>query len=146
VDQQELVSTQLRAGFEALGWRLQPVVADVFDFLEHPGEGADVILANAFLHHFTADRLTRLFAAAARRADIFVGCEPRRSRLNREASRGLWLLGYGEVAIHDSVASVKAGFVGQEMTQCWPATGGWSIAEWDSGPFMHLFIATRERP
>jgi hypothetical protein len=142
VDQQDIVSAETRDGFAALHWNVQTVAADVFDFLERPGPELDLIFANAFLHHFTAERLARLFEAAAKRTRLVVACEPRRSRLAREASRLLGLLGYGEVVVQDAVTSIKAGFVGTEMTQCWSAAG-FHTEERDAGPFMHLFTAKR---
>lgn len=143
VDQQDIVSAQTRQGFAALQWNVRTATADVFDFLASPDATADVIMANAFLHHFTPDRLKRLFDAAAKRARWVIGCEPRRTRFVRECSRLLWMLGYGEVAVEDAVTSAKAGFVGTEMTECWPASSGWSVEERDAGPFMHLFVAKR---
>ncbi len=143
VDQQDIVSAATREGFAAFHWNVQTVAADVFDFLERPGPDVDLIIANAFLHHFTPDRLQRLFEGAAKRSKLVVACEPQRTRLAREASRLLWLLGYGEVVVQDAVISARAGFVGTEMTQCWPASSGWNIEERDAGPFMHLFVAKR---
>lgn len=143
VDQQDIVSAATCEGFSALNWNVQTVAADVFDFLERPGPDLDIITANVFLHHFTADRLQRLFEGAAKRSKLVVACEPRRTRLAREASRLLWLLGYGEVIVQDAVTSARAGFVRTEMTQCWPALADWKIEERDAGPFVHMFVANR---
>lgn len=143
VDQQDIVSAETRAGFAALGWTVQVASGDVFDFLDRPGPAFDLITAHAFLHHFADDRLRRLFAAAARRTGLLVASEPRRTPFAREASRVSWLLGFGEVAVRDMVTSVKAGFAGTEMTQCWPASPDWALIERDAGPLMHLFVAKR---
>jgi hypothetical protein len=53
------------------------VVADVHEFLSPPGPRFDAIVANLFLHHFEPAPLRRLLALAARRAPLFVACEPR---------------------------------------------------------------------
>lgn len=143
VDQQNIVSAATREGFAALHWNVETVAADVFDFLERPGPDFDIISANVFLHHFTEDRLQRLFEGVAKRSKLVVACEPRRTPFVREASRLLWLLGYGDVVVEDAVTSARAGFVDTEMTQCWPASADWTIEEGNAGPFVHMFVAKR---
>jgi SAM-dependent methyltransferase len=143
VDQQDIVSAQTREAFAALGWKVDMVAADVFDFLAQARPDVDVVTANAFLHHFKPDQLQRLFDLASQRTGLIVACEPRRSRIAREGSRFLWLIGCGDVAIYDAVASVKAGFVGTEMTQSWPGPAGWTTDEREAGPFLHTFVARR---
>jgi hypothetical protein len=143
VDQQNIVSAATREGFAALHWNVETVAADVFDFLERPGPDFDIISANVFLHHFTEERLQRLFEGVAKRSKLVVACEPRRTPFVREASRLLWLLGYGDVVVQDAVTSARAGFVDTEMTQCWPASANWTIEEGNAGPFVHMFVAKR---
>jgi methyltransferase family protein len=142
VDQQDIVSAHVRNGFAALHWNIQTVAADVFKFLETQSN-VDIVTANGFLHHFTAERLTRLFGLAADRAKLIVAGEPRRTHFAREVSRFVWLLGCGEVIRHDVLASIRAGFVEKEISASWPTRDGWVIEERDAGPFSHTFAAKR---
>src|SRR5215475_10964002 len=87
VDQQDIVSAQVRERFAALHWNVQTIAADVFEFLQELPSNVDIITANGFLHHFTAGQLTRLFGLAARRTKLLVATEPRRTHFAREASR-----------------------------------------------------------
>src|SRR5215813_11486069 len=61
LDQQNIVSQATRMGFAALGWRVEPTSADVFDFLAQ-ARATDVVTANLFLHHFADAELARLLA------------------------------------------------------------------------------------
>ena len=74
-------------------WNIQTVPADVFEFLQKMQLNVDIVIANGFLHHFTAERLTRLLSLAAGRAKLIVAGEPRRTHFAREVSRFVWLLG-----------------------------------------------------
>src|SRR5262245_31025108 len=144
VDQQDIVGAHVRNGFAALQWDIQTVVADVFEFLQQTQSTVDIVTANGFLHHFTAERLTRLFGLAADRTKLIVAGEPRRTRFAREVSRFVWLLGCGDVIRHDVLTSIRAGFVRTEISASWPTRDGWVIEERDAGPFSHTFAAWRE--
>ena len=144
VDQQDIVGAHVRNGFGALHWNIQTVAADVFELLQKTQSNVDIVTANGFLHHFTAERLTRLFGLAADRAKLIVAGEPRRTHFAREVSRFVWLLGCGEVIRHDVLASIRAGFVRKEISASWPTRNGWVIEERDAGPFWHTFAARRE--
>lgn len=113
---------------------------DVLEFLREPGPRLDAIVCNLFLHHLDGDVLSDVLAFAAERAPLFVACEPRRARIALQASRLLWVLGCNEVTRHDAVASVRAGFTGQELSALWPP-GDWQLEERLARPFTHLFIA-----
>jgi hypothetical protein len=76
----------------------------------------DVVVANLFLHHFDGDGLRRLLAGCARRADALAACEPRRSRFALGASHLIFFLGANAVTRRDGVLSVRAGFVGHELS------------------------------
>src|SRR5262245_4276213 len=118
---------------------------DVLEFLASPGRPLDAIVANLFLHHLADHDLRRLFALAAQRAPLFVACEPRRSRLALAGSRLMWFIGANDVTRHDAVASVRAGFSGNELSRAWPAAaGGWTLMERAAPPFSHLFVARRD--
>lgn len=149
VDRHALLAPDTRAGFAALGWQVETVAADVFDWLEGDPGRCDAVLANLFLHHFEAD-LPRLLARAAPLAPLFVATEPRRDRVSLAGSRLLGLLGANAVTRHDAPASVRAGFAGDELTRLWPGgksggegPGGWACEERRAGPFTHLFVARR---
>jgi hypothetical protein len=144
LDQQNIVSQATRAGFAALGWRVEPTSADVFDFLAqvHPVDG---VTANLFLHHFVDEQLTRLFEQIARATSLMVACEPRRSKFVVEASRLLWAVGCNDVSVHDAVVSARAGFNDRELSALWPRDPQWQIHEQTAGLFSHRFIARRSR-
>lgn len=144
LDQQDIVSQATRDAYAALGWTAQPVSADVFSFLQNPPiRGIDAITANLFLHHFEPDALSRLLGQAADLARLFVACEPRRTRIAREASRLLWMFGCNVVSRHDAVASARAGFLRDELSALWPRESGWQLRERGIGVLTHCFIASR---
>lgn len=125
-------------------WRATAVVADAHEFLARPGPRFDAIVANLFLHHFEPGALRRLLALAAQRAPLFVACEPRRSRVALQASRLLGVVGCNDVTRHDAAVSVRAGFLGRELSALWPDPAGWRLAEGPARPFGHLFVARRD--
>ena len=141
VDRQDIVEAGTRAGLEALGWRVDVVRADVFDWLGEPRAGpADAVVANLFLHHFAHAELERLLALVARRTSLFVACEPRRSAFAAAGARLLGAIGCGEVTRHDAAVSVRAGFAGRELSSLWPEAG-WALEEGARGLFSHRFSA-----
>jgi hypothetical protein len=142
VDRHNVVSAATRSQFSALGYRAQPVVADVFEFLER-APAADIICANLFLHHFTQAELLRLLALAARSARLLVACEPRRAAWPLLASHLLWAVGCKDVSRHDAVASVRAGFDGRELSALWPERVHWRLDECPARLFTHYFAAWR---
>lgn len=142
VDRQDIVATQTRAGFAALGWRLRVLRGDVFGFLGDGGAPADIVVANLFLHHFGDADLARLLRGAAALAPLFVACEPRRSAFSLLASRMLFAVGCNDVSRHDAVASVRASFDGTELSRLWPNEEGWRLHERSAWPFTHCFVAS----
>jgi len=144
LERQDIVSPETRAEFVSLGWRAESVTADVFEWLARPAARIfDVIIANLFLHHFDAARLTALLSLAAQRTRMFIACEPRRSGLALVGSRLLGVVGCNDVSRHDAVVSVRAGFAGQELSALWPASRAWTLQERAHGLFSHCFIASR---
>ena len=141
VDRQDLVTARTRAGFAAIGWRCESITGDIFETL--PQLDAEVITANLFLHHLDAPNLARLLTLAARKARGFVACEPRRSPVALLASRMVFALACNDVTRHDAVASVRAGFVGVELSRLWPRAG-WHLHEGRALPFTHILSATRD--
>lgn len=142
LDRQDIVSKACREEFRALGWQTEVVTADVFAFLDTQKLGAaDIISTNLFLHHFSDDQLRRLFESAAQAAPLFVACEPERSAFSLTASHMVFAIGCNDVTRHDAVASVRAGFSGQELSQLWPARARWTLHEGAALPFTHCFAA-----
>src|SRR5258708_3920685 len=144
LDRQSIVAPETRGAFEQLGWRVETVAADVFDWLEQAhGQPADALIANLFMHHFSEEELGRLFRLVARRTQTFVAVEPRRCGLSALGSRLLWLIGCGRVTLHDAIISVRAGFAGCELSRLWPDDASWSLQERGAGLFGHAFVARR---
>ena len=168
LDRQDLVQPATLAGFAACGWAAKPWVVDVQDWASPRGDQAaqvrdgpstatqppwDLIIANLFLHHFEAEPLAHLLAAAAARSRCFVACEPRRAALALAGSHLVGLIGANAVTRDDAVLSVRAGFYGQELSALWPAplrladepgaASPWQLAEYPTGLFSHCFSAER---
>jgi SAM-dependent methyltransferase len=130
--------------FERVGWRARIAREDALEFLRRPGPRFDAIVCNLFLHHFEPAVLRRLLEAAAQRTALLVACEPRRSRVALQACRLLGLLGCNDVTRHDAAVSVRAGFLGRELSASWPQAQGWQLSERPAAPFGHLFSARRD--
>ncbi len=143
VDRQKLVSEETRRNFDALGWEVETIQADVFEWLAQPRPPADWLLANLFLHHFPNDRLRALLRLAAAKTMRFAACEPRRAPLPLTATRLLRLIGCNTVTRHDARVSVCAGFSGSELSALWPQDGSWKLLEEPAGLFSHCFVASR---
>lgn len=147
VDQLNIVSPDTHRAFATLGWPVEVVTADVFDWLASPERvRSDGLVANLFLHHFSTEQLSALFRLAAERTDLLVACEPRRSPLALSAARLLGLIGCNAVTRHDAVVSVQAGFTARELSALWPARDNWELLEQPAGLFSHCFIARRRQP
>jgi len=145
LDRQPIVDAATLAAYAACGWQARPIAADVLDWARaDDGERWDAVVANLFLHHFDGAALGSVLAGCARRADALVACEPRRSRFALAASHLIVFLGASAVTRHDGVVSVRAGFVGDELTSAWPLRGdGWRLDEYEDGAFTHCFCAVR---
>jgi hypothetical protein len=145
VDLQDLLRDKTKADFAALSWGARSVKGDVFQWLkETAGEKTGAILGNLILHHFSDAQLSTLFLAAAQKADAFIAVEPRRSGWPLFCARYLSLIGCNPVTCHDAPVSVRAGFIGRELSALWPADGSWELLERPAGLFSHLFIARRK--
>ncbi len=143
LDRQSLVSAETRRAFAGLNWSVESVATDVFTWLGQSSPCVDVMLANLFLHHFPDELLGALLQLAAARTNLFIACEPRRSPLALAASRWLWLFGCNPITRHDAVVSVRAGFVGKELSALWPSATEWESGEKAAGLFSHCFVAKR---
>ena len=143
LDRQALVSGETRRAFAALNWSVESVATDVLTWLERTDCGADVMLANLFLHHFQERELQALLHRVAANTRLFVACEPRRGPLALTASRLLGLMGCNAVTRHDAAVSVRAGFAGRELSLLWPKGAGWNSRERSAGLFSHCFAVSR---
>jgi len=142
LDRIDLVSPETRAGFKRLGWQVETVTADVFEWMENADEGRfEAVTANLFLHHFDDADLTDLLAGLQRLAPLLLATEPYRGSVPLAATRLLWAIGANGVTVHDAAASVRAGFSGMELSALWPAGAGKPIEERRGGPFSHVFAA-----
>lgn len=143
VDQQDIVTDATKDSFAALGWKVETTAMDVLKFLKVEGRDTDGMIANLFLHHFTADPLRDLLALVARRASFFTACEPRRNAVGLAGTSLLWAIGCNAVTRHDARVSVNAGFNGHELGALWPDADGWRLDEQARGMFTHAFVACR---
>lgn len=143
LDRHNLVSEETRRAFHALNCSVECVATDVAIWLEQSALTMDVMLANLFLHHFSDPVLRAGLRLAAARTKLFIACEPRRAVLALSAARLLWLIGCTAVTRHDAVLSVRAGFVGKELSALWPASADWELSERSAGWFSHCFVARR---
>jgi hypothetical protein len=144
VDRQSIVSKETRAAFNALGWDVDTVEADVVAWLQHASPGPiDLMIANLFLHHFQSQQLTVLLSSAATRANLFVACEPRRSYTALTGSLLLGVIGCNDVSRHDAHISVRAGFADHELSTLWPPSSRHRLKEYAAGLFSHCFVAQR---
>jgi Methyltransferase domain len=140
LDRQKNVSDGTLASFSSLGWRAEIVVADVFDW---PPAPTQFVIANLFLHHFEDEQLTELLRVISQRAKLFVAIEPQRFRYAFPCGQLLWLIGCNYVTRHDATVSIRAGFLGYELSTLWPDKKNWRLTERRAGLFSHLFIAQK---
>jgi hypothetical protein len=143
LDRQNLVSTETRRAFVVLNWSVESATTDVFAWLKQSAPPVEVMLANLFLHHFPDELLADLLRMASARTNLFIACEPRRSSLALAASRSIRFIGCNDITRHDAVRSVRAGFLGRELSALWPVDSEWQLSEQPAGLFSHCFIAKR---
>ncbi len=144
VDRHDVIGPDTHQQFLALGWQLEVVTMDAGAWLEQNSKASEgVILANLFLHHFSAEQLGRMFTQTARLADVFIAFEPRRGTWSGFFSQCVGLIGCGPVTRYDAAVSVRAGFRGRELSALWPKGDGWVLTERQAGLFGHLFTARR---
>ena len=143
LDRQSLVSAETRRAFAALNWSVEIATTDAFAWLKQSAPAVQVMLANLFLHHFPDELLRALLRMVAARTNVFIACEPRRSPLGLAAARWLRLIGCNDITQHDAVRSVRAGFLGRDLSARWPEDDEWQLSEQSAGLFSHCFIAKR---
>lgn len=142
LDKADLLTPSTRADFAVLGWRVRSVVADVFDWINQPEIGTfDAVSANLFLHHFEEVELQDLLSVMPRFTACFLATEPRRSHFVLWCTGWLRALGANDVTLHDAAVSVRAGFVGDELSRLWPSGTAMDVRENGIGLFTHAFVA-----
>lgn len=147
LDRIDLVPSARRDDFAKLGWRVETVTAEIFEWLDRAGDQRfDAVVANLFLHHFDDADLSHLFLRLQRLAPALLATEPRRGSFPLAAARLLWAIGANGVTRHDAAASVRAGFAGKELSALWPDGQGRPIEERRGGLFSHVFAAGMPSP
>jgi hypothetical protein len=147
LDRIDLVPSARRDDFAKLGWRVETVTAEIFEWLDRGGDQRfDAVVANLFLHHFNDADLSHLFLRLQRLAPALLATEPRRGSFPLAAARLLWAIGANGVTRHDAAASVRAGFAGKELSALWPDGQGRPIEERRGGLFSHVFAAGMPSP
>jgi hypothetical protein len=141
LDRQPCISAATVAALARRGWRADIVAADVFDAPARPEPAA--ILANLFLHHFEDDRLAALLLKISRTTRLFIAVEPHRFSRPEWCGHLLRLIGCSAVTRHDAAVSIRAGFLGGELSTLWPDPARWELTEHRAGGFSHLFVARR---
>jgi hypothetical protein len=145
VDRLDSFAPKVSDEFKNLGWRLRTEIAEVFEWLRKaPPNGADAIIANLFLHQFQPNELAEMLRLAARSTRLFIALEPSRAWLPRLCGHFLWVIGCGPVTRHDAGISIRAGFLGREISAMWEGKDKWELTERPVGLFSHLFIARRK--
>jgi len=152
VDRKQIVTSETLGAFEKLGWQVEFIAADVFEWLqESAAQNCDAVIANLFLHHFSEPQLSILLPRVARQTRVFVAVEPRRWNWSLRFCRLLWLIRCNEITRHDAVVSIRAGFADNELSKLWSAltathsNGNWSLQERPANFSSHLFIASAAR-
>jgi hypothetical protein len=139
LDQQKIVSDETLAAFSDFNWRAQAIVADVFDW----NGTAEIVVANLFLHHFENPKLAKLLQQISQHVKLFVAVEPHRFYFPFPCAQSLRLIGCSNITIHDAEASIRAGFVREEISGLWPDKKNWQLTERRAGFFSHLFVAKK---
>jgi hypothetical protein len=142
IDQEPAVSAATLEKFRSLGWKVEIVQADVLAGIDSQPP-SDLLLANLFLHHFSPGQLAIMFSKISEQTKLFIACEPRRTNFAPVARRLLWLIGCSALTRHDAEVSIRAGFLGAELSPLWPLAKQWEISESKAGLFSHLFLARR---
>ncbi|TIS85710.1 methyltransferase domain-containing protein [Mesorhizobium sp.] len=141
LDRVDLVTADLRSNFDRLGWAIEGITADVFDWAEAAeDERFDAITVNLVLHHFDDEQLVRLFTLMMPKAPLLLATEPLRGQLALTAARLLPAIGANDVTRNDAAQSVRAGFRGSELSDLWRAVNGKPIEERRAGLFSHVFV------
>jgi hypothetical protein len=145
VDQLEALDPRAGDEFRHFGWQVRAEIAGAAEWLRQAqSQAAQIIIGNLFFHQFETEPLAEMLRLAASSSRMVVALEPRRSWLPRFCGRLLWAIGCGPVTRHDARISIRAGFVGGELSALWPDKHNWRLTEHPAGLVSHLFIARRK--
>jgi hypothetical protein len=101
---------------------------------------AEIVVTNLFLHHFESAVLARLGARLPASCRIFLANEPARRRLHLAQGAMLSMLALlSRVTRHDMSASIRAGFLGDELPRAL------EIGNWKCESFATFLGAYRLR-
>jgi hypothetical protein len=96
-----------------------------------------------FMHHFDDAALVELMQRVSRKARLFIGLDPHRFYFPYPCALTTLLMGCSLTTVHDSYASIGAGFVRKEVSALWLDKSNWKLTERRAGFLSHLFIAKR---
>jgi hypothetical protein len=103
-----------------------------------------VVLANLFFHHFEAVALREWGLAAARSARVIICREPARHRAWMR--HALAPLGLHPITWHDMAASIRAGFLGDELPSALGLSRRWLVKTRHTLRGAYEMIATQPSP
>jgi hypothetical protein len=90
---------------------------------------ATVIVANLFIHHFSAEQIGWLGAQVRQRAQCFLAAEPLRARLPMVNGALIGALcDFNRVTWNDMMISIRAGFRDDELPRLMGWTSGWRVS------------------
>jgi hypothetical protein len=108
------------------GWHQRDV------FSATPLPGAEVVVANLFLHHFEAEGLMRIGGLLPAECRLILASEPARYVVHRVQGGWLgWLADFHAVTRHDMRCSIEAGFRGAELPDLL-GLNGWRVRVWST--------------
>lgn len=95
---------------------------DLLQMKELPA--AELVVANLFLHHFEEAELRWIGRHLPRQCRVILACEPLRSARSLAQGRLLaWAANLSNVTRHDMDRSIRAGFVGGELSDALGLSG-----------------------
>jgi len=142
IDRQKVISPATLRGIEQSGWKVNVLTIDALEGLTWI-PNCDCVLANLFLHHFRSQELGELLQKISEKSNAMIACEPRRDAFALNASAFLGLLGCNSVTRHDARISIRAGFLGTEISSLWPDPENWELEERSKPLFSHVFVARK---
>lgn len=146
VDRLKALDPQIHDCLHKVGWTSRAEIAEAIEWLRQVQTQSrpTTIISNLFFHQFEKAPLTEMLRLAADAARLVVALEPRRSSLSLLGGGMLWAIGCNRVTRHDANVSIRAGFIGGELSALWPNKERWQLTERPVGLFSHLFIARRK--
>ncbi len=114
------------------------------DVLKNALPESEIVIANLFLHHFTAEQLRALGSRISPATHLFVAAEPARWRIFTIMGRLFCELAkLNHVQRHDMQASIRAGFRGDELRHALGLGEGWRVSVQSHPLGSHRLLAWR---